>query len=84
MPSVSDAEDSSDFVLVIHAGAGSILKQHMTREKEDLVRAGLEETLEAGREVLLTGGTAVDAVTAAVKVTEISKRWTGKITKKLR
>jgi len=58
------------YVLVIHGGAGTILKKNMTPEKEKAYKAALEEALAAGEAILKKGGTAVDAVTAAVTILE--------------
>lgn len=54
------------YSLAIHGGAGTILKENLTPDLEARYRAGLDRTLEAGRSVLETGGSALDAVTAAV------------------
>jgi beta-aspartyl-peptidase (threonine type) len=56
--------------IVIHGGAGTILKSDMTSEKEHRYRTSLEESLKAGWEILINGGSAVDAVTEAVRVME--------------
>ncbi|KAK7200262.1 Asparaginase [Novymonas esmeraldas] len=53
-------------VIALHAGAGTIRQAEMTPEKEVAYRAGLQAALEAGRDVLAAGGTAMDAVTASV------------------
>ena len=53
------------YTIVIHGGAGTILKQDMTEEKEGRYRAALDAALEAGYRVLSQQGTAVDAVLAA-------------------
>jgi L-asparaginase / beta-aspartyl-peptidase len=60
------------FVLVIHGGAGTILKKNMTPEKEKAYSKALEESLQAGYYVLRNGGTSLDAVVEAVKVLEES------------
>lgn len=52
--------------LVIHGGAGIILRENMSAEREAAYTAALETALEAGADVLRNGGTAVDAVQAAV------------------
>ena len=57
-------------VLVIHGGAGTILKKFMTAEKEDAYRAGLTASLKAGYAVLKAGGAALEAAQAAVVVME--------------
>lgn len=58
------------YVLVIHGGAGTILRSQLTPEKERLYKAGLEAALLAGQQILETNGTALDAVEAAVRVLE--------------
>ena len=67
---MSDAAQAADWKLVIHGGAGVIERSRMTREKEGEVRAGLDRALVAGSAVLEKGGSALDAVEAAVKVLE--------------
>jgi L-asparaginase / beta-aspartyl-peptidase len=51
--------------LVIHGGAGTILKESMTPEMETAYRKGLQEALDQGYAVLTNGGTAVEAVLTA-------------------
>ncbi len=55
----------STYNLVIHGGAGTILKQDMTDEKEAAYRKALDNALNAGYIMLENGGTAVNAVLAA-------------------
>ena len=57
-------------VLVIHGGAGTILRQNMTPEKENAYIAGLAEALKKGYGILKSGGSAVDAVETVVKSLE--------------
>ncbi|MBL0407022.1 isoaspartyl peptidase/L-asparaginase [Microvirga aerilata] len=61
---------SDDFALAIHGGAGTILRSKMTPEREAAYHAGLRRSLEAGRAVLAEGGSALDAVSAAVMALE--------------
>jgi beta-aspartyl-peptidase (threonine type) len=63
-------EKRPDFMLVIHGGAGTILKKNMTPEQEQNYRQSLEAALQAGYAILNRGGTAVDAVEATVRVLE--------------
>jgi L-asparaginase / beta-aspartyl-peptidase len=58
------------FVLVIHGGAGTILKSQMTTEKEKAYTDALNEALEKGSAILKNGGSALDAVEASVKTLE--------------
>lgn len=66
------AKPASDFVLVIHGGAGVIPKEDLTPEKEKAARATLDAALLAGHGVLARGGKSVDAVIAAIKILEDS------------
>lgn len=54
------------YTLVIHGGAGTILRENMTPDMENAYRQGLEEALNAGYALLHKGGSALDAVKAAV------------------
>jgi L-asparaginase / beta-aspartyl-peptidase len=56
---------SNVFTIVIHGGAGTILKKEMTAEKEKAYQQGLEEALDKGYTLLKKGAAAVDAVLAA-------------------
>ena len=56
--------------LVIHGGAGTIVKDDMTPELEKAYMDGLRDALSAGFAVLEEGGTAVNAVKAALVVLE--------------
>ncbi|MFO1139309.1 MAG: isoaspartyl peptidase/L-asparaginase [Paracoccus sp. (in: a-proteobacteria)] len=57
-------------VIALHGGAGTILKSRMTPEREAAYHAGLRACLTAGLDVLRAGGSALDAVTAAVMALE--------------
>lgn len=56
--------------IAIHGGAGTILKEDMTPELEEAYRRGLSDALQAGYAVLEIGGTAINAVKAAVVTLE--------------
>jgi beta-aspartyl-peptidase (threonine type) len=60
----------SKYTIVVHGGAGTILKEDMTPGLEAAYMRGLEEGLLAGYAVLEEGGTAINAVKAAVVVME--------------
>ncbi len=63
-------EPGAEFGLVIHGGAGTITRESMTSELEEGYRRSLEAALEAGYAILEDGGSAMDAVIAAVMVME--------------
>ncbi|MET0893468.1 MAG: isoaspartyl peptidase/L-asparaginase, partial [Pseudoxanthomonas sp.] len=54
------------FALVVHGGAGVIERDMLSTGEEAAIRADLEAALDAGRAVLAAGGSALDAVQAAV------------------
>jgi L-asparaginase / beta-aspartyl-peptidase len=56
----------SKFTIAIHGGAGTILKKNMTPALEKAYKDGLQTALNAGYSILEKGGTALDAVKAAV------------------
>jgi L-asparaginase / beta-aspartyl-peptidase len=56
--------------LAVHGGAGTIERSRMTPEKERQYRAGLQQALTAGYEILKRGGSSLDATEAAVRVLE--------------
>ena len=58
------------FSIAIHGGAGTIIKEHLTPELEAEYRKALKESMDAGYLVLSTGGSAVNAVKAAVVMLE--------------
>jgi L-asparaginase / beta-aspartyl-peptidase len=58
------------YSLVIHGGAGTILKADMTPELENAYKTALQEALHAGYAILEQQGTATDAVKAAIVVME--------------
>lgn len=59
--------------LVIHGGAGTILKENMTPEREAAYRETLAEALRGGFAVLEKGGYSLDAVVAAIRIMEDSE-----------
>lgn len=63
---------SDKYVLVIHGGAGTIIKSIMTPELEAEYSKTLNEALSIGQQILDTGGLAVVAVQAAVEHLENS------------
>lgn len=60
------------YVMVIHGGAGTILKKNMTPEKEAAYIAALTKSLQSGYEVIKSGRSSLDAVEAAIHVMEDS------------
>jgi beta-aspartyl-peptidase (threonine type) len=61
--------------LVIHGGAGFVPKESLSEEDRRDVHATLDRALDAGNRILRDGGSALDAVEAAVLVLEESPRF---------
>ena len=67
-----DAEPSSPIVMVVHGGAGTILKKNMSPELEASYQEKLSEGLLAGYRILAAGGSSLDAVEATIRIFEDS------------
>lgn len=65
-------DDDTKYVMVVHGGAGTIDKEHMTPEKEEAYHAALTAALQAGYDQLKEGQDALDAVQAAIRILEDS------------
>ena len=61
-----------EFAIIIHGGAGTILKKNMSDEMEAAYKSKLEEAIRVGYTVLKNGGTSLDAVTKTINVMEDS------------
>lgn len=58
------------YAIAIHGGAGTILKNTMTTEKEKAYLDALKNAIEAGETILKNGGSSLDAVEKAVRSLE--------------
>ena len=61
-----------NFGLVIHGGAGTILRKNMTLEKEEKYRAVLAEAIQVGHRILKRGGSSQEAVEKTINIMEDS------------
>ncbi|MDQ1155245.1 isoaspartyl peptidase/L-asparaginase family protein [Brevundimonas sp. SORGH_AS_0993] len=66
----AQAQETPRWSLAIHGGAGVIERPSLTPEQDAAYRAALQGALDAGSAVLKGGGSALDAVQAAVQVME--------------
>ncbi|MEQ6124508.1 isoaspartyl peptidase/L-asparaginase [Pseudotenacibaculum sp. MALMAid0570] len=71
-PQKEEQKQVNEFAIVIHGGAGTILKKNMTPEKEAAYKAKLEESIKKGYEILQNGGTSMQAVEEAIHIMEDS------------
>lgn len=58
-------DQSRRVAIVVHGGAGVISKSNMVPAVEEAYRTALSEATEAGKRILLEGGSSMDAVEAA-------------------
>lgn len=58
------------FAIAVHGGAGTILRETMTPEKEKNYKQGLQDAITAGELILQKGGRSLDAVEAAIRSLE--------------
>lgn len=65
-------EMHSESVLVIHGGAGTILRENMTNEQDKAYREQLEKVLRSGMKALKEGKTSVETVELVIKLMEDS------------
>lgn len=65
-------EKVNEFAIIIHGGAGTILKKNMSDEKEAEYKAKLEEAIKVGHTILKNGGTSQEAVMKTIQVMEES------------
>ena len=64
------AQPAKTYGLVIHGGAGVIVRKDLSAEQEAQYRAALTQARDAGYAVLERGGTALDAVVAVITLME--------------
>ncbi len=72
LPVTAQGQDSlpSETAIVIHGGAGSIRANEMSDDQEEAYRTALRTALQEGNEMLQNGGSALDAVQAAITTME--------------
>jgi beta-aspartyl-peptidase (threonine type) len=61
-----------EYAMVIHGGAGTILKANMTEELDSAYRAALTAALAIGEQILKEGGSSIDAVQKTINYMEDS------------
>ncbi len=61
---------ATHWTLVVHGGSGAMTRETKSPDRDVATRAALTRALEAGGAVLSSGGSALDAVQAAVQVLE--------------
>lgn len=71
-PVTSQAQDGrrAETAIVIHGGTGSMTANEMSQKRQNTYRAALRSALQEGNEILRNGGSALDAVEAAITTME--------------
>lgn len=72
MAFAQDQTSKDNFSIVIHGGAGTILKKNMTPAMDQAYRAILKEAITVGHAILKKGGTCQEAVEKTIRVMEDS------------
>jgi beta-aspartyl-peptidase (threonine type) len=65
-----DPPPPGNWAFAIHGGAGTLKRERMTPEQQADYKAALHTALDAGAKTLRDGGSALDAVTAAITILE--------------
>ena len=68
----SAKQTNTKFGIVIHGGAGTILKENISEELEKSYRAKLKEAVKTGYDILKEGGTSLEAVEQTINILENS------------
>ena len=66
------SKSENNFGIVIHGGAGTILKENMSDSLEIAYKLKLKEAISVGHEILKNGGTSLEAVTNTINILEDS------------
>ena len=69
------ATDLPEWAFIIHGGAGNIPASERAPERWALYRADLDAAMEAGTDILKSGGTSLDAIEAAIVILEDSPQF---------
>lgn len=67
-----EAKKTKNFGIVIHGGAGTILKENMSDSLENAYKEKLKEAITVGHNILKNGGTSMEAVTKTINIMEDS------------
>ena len=62
----------SEFGIILHGGAGTILKEHMSDSLEAAYMEVLEKAIKTGYTILENGGTSLEAIAETIKIMEDS------------
>jgi len=69
---IKTVKKQNDFAIIIHGGAGTILKKNMSKERETAYKEKLAAAIKVGHTILKNGGTSQEAVLKTIQVMETS------------
>jgi len=69
-PPTAPAQDASGPAMIVHGGAGGMSQDQMSQKAQKTYRSALRTALKEGNKVLRDGGSALDAVEAAITTME--------------
>ncbi len=72
-PTREVVQQPAEYAIVIHGGAGTILKENMTEDQEKAYQEALNAALDIGEEILKNGGASGDAVVQTIIYMENSE-----------
>jgi len=67
-----DTDEKINFGIVIHGGAGTILKENMSDSLEAAYNQVLEQAIRTGYDILKNGGTSLEAIAKTINIMEDS------------
>jgi beta-aspartyl-peptidase (threonine type) len=67
-----EKNEKSNFGIILHGGAGTILKENMSDSLEAAYNAILEKAIKTGYDILKNGGTSLEAIAETIKIMEDS------------
>lgn len=67
---ISSQDEPTQYAIVIHGGAGTILKENMTDSLEAIYKQALNEALDIGEKILAQGGSSIEAVEKTINYLE--------------
>ena len=70
--SKNEIKKVNQYAIVIHGGAGTILKKYLSPEKEQAIKETLEQAIKVGHTILKSGGSSREAVVKTIQVLEDS------------
>lgn len=71
--SINDEKSiENNFGIILHGGAGTILKENMSDSLEAAYKQILEKAIRVGHEILENGGTSLEAIAETIKIMENS------------